>query len=265
MNPDRLAPKPATAFEVVFRHESARTAEAGILVPVLDGARFLRDSLPSACRQTNVSLEIVVIDDGSLDDSAAVAAGILATQGAHLARALVVRHAVTAGPAAARDTGMRQLTSPAALLLDADNIIYPRSVRRCLDALNDSDAAFVYPILRMFGERTGLLGVEPFNKERLGCGNYIDTLALVRRSAWETVGGFPDLPEGLEDYAFWLALADHGLDGAQVPEILGAYRTHRSNRTHNAHARMGAIFRRLKAAHPWITLPHLPPENDPAP
>jgi hypothetical protein len=150
---------------------------------------------------------------------------------------------------------MAHSTSPAVLLLDADNVIYPRCVRRCLEALNTSGSAFVYPILRMFGEKKGLLGVEPFDRERLGRGNYIDTLALVRRSAWQLVGGFPDLPEGLEDYAFWLALAEHGLAGSQVPEILGAYRSHRSSRTNGAHEQMDVIFRKLKVAHPWITLP----------
>lgn len=250
-----LSPKPATPCATVFSHESDHGVEAAIVVPVLNGAGFLPQSLRSACLQEDVRLEIIVVDDGSRDDTAAVAAEILSSHRDRLARALVIRHDFNTGPAAARDTAMRHATSSAALLLDADNVIYPRCVKRCLQALESSGAAFVYPIVRIFGNRSGLLGVEQFDKERLGTGNYIDTLALVRRSAWETVGGFPDLPEGLEDYAFWLTLVDHGLAGAQIPEILGAYRAHQSCRSRIAHAHAGAIHRRLKAAFPWITVP----------
>lgn len=254
MSESLIAPAPPAPSAVVFQHATQRPVDAGVIVPVLNGARFLPEALTSVSRQQDVSLEVIVIDDGSTDDSIAVAREMLTRYQDVFARCSVIRHARRAGPAAARDFGMRRLSAAAALLLDADNVLYPRCARRCLDALNISGAAFVYPILRVFGLRSALLGHSPFDVDRLSHANYIDTLALVRRSAWEAVGGFPDLMEGLEDFAFWLLLVDRGFAGAQVPEILAGYRTHGGSRSRSAARHSAAIHEKLKAAFPWTRL-----------
>ena len=251
MSEPKLTPAPATPHEVVHRHDSGRPPEASIIVPVLNGAHFLRECCDSIRDQQSVATEVVVIDDGSSDESGALACDLLARDRQYLARALVIRHDRCAGPAAARDTGMRASTAPAALLLDVDNVIYPRCLRRCLDALAASGAAFVYPMLRIVGSRDGLLGYQQFDRERLAKGNYIDTLAMLRRSVWLAVGGFPDLIEGHEDYCLWLRLIERGYEGAQIPEILGAYRAHRASRTEAISSRT-AINAKLEKEFPWI-------------
>jgi GT2 family glycosyltransferase len=258
MNETKLPPAPPTPHQVVYRHESGRLAEAAIIVPVHNGTHFLAACCDSIRAQDSVAIEVAIVDDASTDESCALACDLLARDARHLARALVIRHDRRAGPAAARDTGMRATTAPAALLLDADNVIYPRCVRRCLDALTASDAAFVYPMLRLVGSREGLLGYQPFDPARLALRNYIDNLTMVRRSVWQAVGGFPSLRDGLEDYAFWLRLVEYGYRGAPIPEILGVYRAHRASRTAAMLARsetLVAITAELKQAFPWIR-PH---------
>lgn len=254
MSEARITPAPATPNEVVLSYDSGRPPEASIIIPVWNGAQFLHECCDSIRNQQSVAMEVVVIDDGSSDESCALACDLLARDRQYLARALVIRHDRCAGPAAARDTGMRASTTPAALLLDVDNVIYPRCVRRCLDALEASGAAFVYPILRLVGCREGLLGYQQFDREKLARGNYIDTLAMLRRSVWVAVGGFPDLVEGLEDYCFWLRLVERGYAGAQIPEILGAYRAHRASRTEAILPHMAAIDAKLEQEFPWICL-----------
>lgn len=243
-----------TPHRIAFRHETDRVPEATVIVPVRNGARFLEECCASVRAQEGVAIELIVVDDGSTDESGALACRLIADDPGPLARALVVRHERCAGPAAARNTAMALATTPAALMFDVDNILYPRCVRRCLEALEAAQVAFVYPILRLMGARGGLQGIHPFDPERLARGNYIDTLAMVRRAAWAEVGGFPDLDDGLEDFAFWLTLVGHGLAGAQVPEILAAYRTHEAGRTAVMLPRVDAIHDRLERAFPWIRL-----------
>ena len=60
--------------------------------------------------------------------------------------------------------------------------------------------------------------------------------------------------QGLEDYAFWLTLMEHGHEGAQIPEILGAYRAHPSGRTRSMLLHLDAIHARLERAFPWLRL-----------
>ena len=201
-----------------------------------------------------MAIELVIVDDASSDESCSLACDLVARDRDYFARALVVRHDARAGPAGARDTGMRLSTAAAALLLDVDNVIYPRCVKRCLDALKSSSAAFVYPILRVIGSGGGLLGCQQFDRDRLSRGNYIDNLVMVRRSVWADVGGFPNLFEGLEDYGFWLTLIDHGYAGAQFRRILGAYRRHKAGRTESMLLHLDAIHERLERAFPWIRL-----------
>lgn len=266
MNTVALPPAEATPYEIVFRHETERLPEATVIVPVWNGERFLRECCESIRQQRSVEIELVIVDDNSDDGSCALACKLVSHWRDRFARALVIRHAVRAGPAAGRDTGMRLATTQAALMLDVDNVIYPQCVRRCLDALDASSAAFVYPTLRLMGTKGGLQGYQQFDRQRLARGNYIDALAMVRRSAWADVGGFPHLAEGLEDYAFWLTLTERGYKGAQIPEILAAYRVHEAGRTALLKPIVDMLNERLEQAFPWVRLGRVQPGgNAPVP
>lgn len=258
-----LSVVPPVPHDILVRHDGGRVADAAVIVPVWNGASFLPACCDAVRAQQGAGIELIIVDDGSVDGSAELAVDLVTRDLDRLARALVVRHTIRSGPAAARDTGMRLSSAPAALLLDVDNVIYPRCVRRCLDGLEASSAAFVYPILRRMGSSGGLVGYQHFDRERLARGNYIDMLAMVRRSAWEEVGGFPHLADGLEDYAFWLTLTERGYTGAQIPEILAAYRVHAAGRNHAAAAKLPALYDRLELAFPWTRLTRPPPPAPP--
>jgi GT2 family glycosyltransferase len=56
-------------------------------------------------------------------------------------------------------------------------------------------------------------------------------MGIIRKSAWEAVGGYSHIDEGWEDYDFWLKFVDAGLTPGYVPEILCRYRVHGRSRT----------------------------------
>jgi glycosyltransferase involved in cell wall biosynthesis len=243
-----IAPLPPSTYKVALRIQNPRQPEAAVIIPAFERAHLIEQTLASVVAQQEVELELIVVDDASGDDTLARVVTFVTAHQGRFAQALVLRHEQRAGPAAARDTGMRNLTSDAALLLDSDNLLYPRCLRRCLDALHACDAAYVYPILRVFGNRQGLLSAFPFDAERLARRNYIDTLVLMRHAAWQALGGFPHLALGHEDHACWLALLERGLVGAQVPEILAEYRDHRASRTAHAALHQAEIEQMVRQA-----------------
>jgi len=90
------------------------------------------------------------------------------------------------------------------------------------------DAAFAYGIAEKFSAAgpTDLISWQAWSADRFRYGNYIDAMALIRRTALEQVGGFTTDRRlyGWEDFALWCSFAQAGLDGVHVPEILARYR-----------------------------------------
>src|SRR5215470_4879519 len=116
MNVMKPKPAPATPNKIVYHYDSGRSPEASIIVPVRNGAYFLPYACESIRNQQSAEIEVVVVDDGSTDESCTLACDLLARDRQQLARALVIRHTRCAGPAAARDTGMRATAAAAVLL-----------------------------------------------------------------------------------------------------------------------------------------------------
>src|SRR5262249_46647903 len=93
------------------------------IVPVHNGERFLEQALGSIQRQTHSPVEIIVVDDGSSDQSPAIAG---AWAGAQYVRQ------EQAGPAAARNAGIRRATGAFISFLDADDLWHPEKLARQL-------------------------------------------------------------------------------------------------------------------------------------
>ena len=135
----------------------------------------------------------------------------------HDGRALkLVVHGDNEGLSAARNRGFLEARAPLVLLLDADDELLPHGPAALIAALEaDPEAAFAYGMLARVGlEREDLLGTAPWDPALFRHGNYVPvTCSLVRRSAWELVGGYSAeglLELGWEDMDFWLRLAAAG-------------------------------------------------------
>src|SRR5262249_29951124 len=100
-----------------------RRPSLSVVVPVRDGGRDFGRCLQRLRDSHLADFELIVIDDGSTDDSAAVAAR---------AGAIVVRLASPQGPAAARNRGARDASAPLTCFLDADVAVRSRALDRAL-------------------------------------------------------------------------------------------------------------------------------------
>jgi glycosyltransferase involved in cell wall biosynthesis len=213
-------------------HESPAWAGAdapsvSVITAVCEHGRYVTAALDSLAGSTFRDLELIVVDDGSGDDSGERARSWM---DAHPELpALLLRHPVNRGLPVARNTALAEARGDRVLMLDADNELYPGGIERLSDALDtDSGAAFAYGILETFDERgrRGFRGIRGWDVKRLRAGNYIDALALVRRSVLLELGGFvTDLRlYGWEDFELWCAIAAAGMHGAHVREVVGRYR-----------------------------------------
>jgi hypothetical protein len=203
--------------------------EVSVVVPVYRYRHVVLDAVRSVLASEGVTVEVILIEDHSSDGTREVLEGFLAEHPD--APVLAVFRARNGGLGAARNLGVERARADRCFFLDADNIVRPSALRKLSAALDaNPSAAFSYSIIEVFGDEQSLLSHLPWSVERLVQQAYIDAMALVRTSTWLAVGGFREATEatiyGWEDYAFWLAIAQLGLDGVWVPEPLCRYRRH---------------------------------------
>jgi GT2 family glycosyltransferase len=227
-----------------------------VVIPSYNQASFVSAAVESAISAVGVELEIVVVDDCSSDHSAAVVRSLLE---AHDERALkLVECADNAGLSEARNQGFLQARAALVLLLDADDALLPHGPAALRDALQAApDAAFAYGILARIGlEHEDLLGTSAWDPALFRHGNYVPvTCSLVRRSAWELVGGYTAeglLELGWEDLDFWLRLADSGQHAAHVRRIVGTYRVHGVSMSTVTNIHAAALMTFLRERHPRL-------------
>ncbi len=211
--------------------------DVAVVIPVRDGERYLAEALASVLAQDVVPAEIVVVDDGSADRSAAVAreAG---------ARVRVLTQPPR-GAGAARNHGVAATTARWIAFLDADDRWLPGKLRRQRDAiasLGTADASI--GLLRQFfspelGRTTipqpeVLEGVSP-------------TTLVVRRDVFEATGGFATDWTASEAAEWWIRFDDTRPVVVRVPEVLAERRIHARNTGILRPAARGEFVRLAKA------------------
>ena len=208
---------------------SAVNPTISVLMALYNYEDHVEAALDSLIPSKERSWEVIVVDDGSSDRSRQVVSDWIADH-SNVA-AVLLAHPVNRGLAHSRNAALGWARGSFSFVLDADNEIFPTCLGRLSNALyHEPDAAFAYGILERFGagKSIGLMGVLPWDPERLRTGNYIDAMALMRTSiVRDQLGGYISDPRfhGWEDYELWCRIANLGYSAAHVPEIVARYRS----------------------------------------
>jgi GT2 family glycosyltransferase len=199
-----------------------------VIMPLFNHEVEVLQAIASLIASTYEDWELSIQDDQSDDRSCAVVRDFLVARSWLPAR--LTRSKTSSGPGPARNDLIDQARGEFVFMFDSDNKIYPPTIARLVSALDATpQAAFAYPMIAAFeaGVAQRLISRQPWDPELLRPGNYIDTMALLRRSIVVGIGGYGEDPRllGMEDYDLWCRLADAGHCGIHVPEILGWYRS----------------------------------------
>ncbi len=213
-----------------------------IVIANYDYARFLGEAIESALGQTWPALEVLVVDDGSTDDSLAVAAR-------YPVRVLTQANA---GVAAARNRGAAEARGEYVVFLDADDVLERAFVERCFAALRrqPSHVAYAYTQMHKFGLENALFPSRPFDGQALFDGNYVPCTTLLRRGAFLAAGGFDPAWPAHEDHELWARMFVRGFSGVFVPEPLLRYRFHGKSRNALTQQQRDDLHVRLVLQHP---------------
>jgi glycosyltransferase involved in cell wall biosynthesis len=223
--------------------------EITVVVPTHNRSDLLGLTLRSVVWQQDVELEVIVVDDGSIDDTSEVVAAFGDP------RIRLIRLDVPQGVSAARNRGIAEARAEWIAFLDDDDLWAPDKLASQLRAVkNDTGNTWVYAgAVNVDGLTRVRGGAPPLPPDRFaellprsnpmpgGCSN-----ALMRTETLQRIGGFDTGLRILADWDLWLRLVRHGSPSC-VRRPLIAYRIHSANMSLDAKgmlAELGAIERR---------------------
>lgn len=204
---------------------------ASVVIPAYNAAKYLETAVSSALGQSFADLEIIVVDDGSTDDTP----NVIASFGD---RIRPVRRE-NGGVAEALNTGIGIARGRYVSLLAADDVLAPDATETCVALLEaDPDAGFVHGAAYEIDERGEILnsrirrGKDVVTErpreavKRLLRGNtVVCSSVMIRKSALDEVGGFRQECMPGEDWEMWLRLAAR-YNVIYTRSILAKYRIH---------------------------------------
>jgi glycosyltransferase involved in cell wall biosynthesis len=196
-----------------------------IVIPCFNHEKFIAETIESVCQSSYQPIEIVVVNDGSSDNSELV---VISLQNKYPNLKYISQN--NAGPAAARNRGIRESEGKYILPLDADDLISPDYIEKAVEVLeNDSLVKLVYCNAEFFEERTGEWKLKPFSPGSLAMDNMIFCSAIYRKEDWIAAGGYDErMIWGWEDWEFWISLLKNGGEVVKL-SITGFYYRVRKN------------------------------------
>ncbi len=205
-----------------------KSPRVSVIVPAYNADLYLRDALESLLRQTFPSFEILVVDDGSMDQTREIAAEFVARDAR--VRLLCQQHG---GVASARNLAANNASGEYLAWLDADDTAHLRRLGLQVQFMDryPQVAAASGTILVTDDKLRPMVTVHYPTKARhintiLPLGNSLAaSAAVIRASAYQAVGGCRTVFNGVEDYDLWLRLSEQ-YELANLPDLLAYYRVH---------------------------------------
>ena len=202
---------------------SASGLLVSVIIPAYNAEAFLREAAASVLGQEYRPLEVIVVDDGSTDGTAQVAAGF--------GEAVRSLRQTNAGPAAARNRGITAARGEVFAFLDADDVWTDGALGAQMVFLASNPSAGIAlgltQLLRLT-ETQGAPRFEPFGEPwhllHLGA-------AVVRRAVFQRVGHFDESMRSAEDLDWFLRANESGVSLARHGRVVLRYRLHGENVT----------------------------------
>lgn len=196
-----------------------------IIVPCYKQAHFLKDSLQSVLDQTYKHWECIIVNDGSPDDTAIVAARWCQTDNRfkYVAKP-------NGGLSSARNAGIAISNGIYILPLDTDDVLHPEYLQQTVTELEQNDEVAIVSCYTRFFKNTitnSFHELKPRGDRAIYL-HYVNQLvatSLYRKDCWSEAGGYDEtMKNGFEDWEFWLNVTKRGWSYKIIPEFLFYYR-----------------------------------------
>jgi glycosyltransferase involved in cell wall biosynthesis len=221
-----------------------------VVIPAHNAESYLGEAIESVLAQTYAPLETIVVDDGSSDGTAAVAAAFVDVE--------LISQA-NGGPSAARNRGFAAAAGELVAFHDSDDLMTPDKLEVQIGhLLANPEAGCVLAEQELLIEEGAELPfwvegskvptIMPPRPPELADEPLVHPMTMVlRRETFERVGGFDESMRAAEDFDWMLRAAEEGIEIARLPHVLLRRRVHPGSLTQDAAASRAGLFRAFKA------------------
>lgn len=215
-----------------------------VIVPLYNAAPYIGEALESIITSTYRPIEVVVVDDGSTDDSLNIAQTFAKNH-----PEVQVVNQQNAGVSAARNKAIQIAKGTYILPVDADDKINPLYIEHAVSAMKEN-VRVVGSRAEYFGAKQGEWRLPDYTPERLAQRNMIHISSLFRKADWEQVGGFCEEEIYREDWSFWLSIMELGGEYVRLDEVGLYYRVLPHSRRTKAKTQKRIIVDAMNRLHP---------------
>lgn len=234
-----------------------------VVIPTYNRAHLLASAIDSILNQTYRNLEIVIVDDGSTDNTRELVRDLTDPRIRYI-------YQDNRGVAAALNTGWRAARAELIGRLDSDDLWLPTLLAKLVPFLEaDASVGVVYARAQGMDEHgrplAQLVGAPEKYPGRtlvsLLYGDFVSPMAvLYRRSAIERIGGYDESLMANEDWDVWIRMAEQ-YKFVYVPQILARYRFHSHNLTRSDSLRVQRLMQdRVRVLGKFFARSNVPPE-----
>lgn len=198
------------------------------IVAVFNGEKFLKDAIDSILEQSYQPIEVIVIDDGSTDGTAAIVESY--------GKRVRYKYQDNAGPGAARNLGIRLAEGEFVAFLDADDRWHPEKLALQMARFQER------PELEMCVTHAQNFWAEELEAEKVKFQDhrlskpapcYLTQALLARRSLFDNLGYFAADYRHIHDSEWFFRANEQGIESELLPDVLVYRRLHEGNRSRN--------------------------------
>ncbi len=237
--------------------------DVSFIVPCYNHGEYLRDCVVSLLKQDYTAFEIIIINDGSTDNTHEVATEIKDEFPEYNIRYIQQENS---GLVRSRNKGCTIAKGKYILPIDADDLIAPSFLSKTVAILESNPHLGYVSTKALFFGHSNLI----WPKENLTPVNFVSTnqqtcTTLFRKEMWKELGGYDEsMIHGYEDWELWIRATKNGWIGLQIDEPLFFYRRKADSMITNSRDRDASIKEQIVRLHPDIydvfKLPHFEKE-----
>ena len=199
--------------------------KVSIIIPCFNQGEWIKEAVESAVNQTYKNVEIVIINDGSTDNSEDVIHSLCEKY----PDIVFINEKENHGVVYVRNKAIQMTSAEYILPLDADDKIAPSYVEKAVKILEENpNIGIVYSRARIFGIKNKEWKLAEFSREDILYKNCIFSSALFRKRDFEKIGGYKEyMKDGWEDWDLWLSFIEAGFEVHRIDEVLFFYRKYK--------------------------------------